>query len=576
MTKRLLALVLAVIMIAAFFAGCGQTADTAKDATTAADASAPAGSPADQTASGSGQTASAAPQEVTYPLTKEKVELSLWFTLPPFMNQYLKDMNENEVFQKVEEKTNVHIKFMPQSPESQRETYNLFVASGDMPDIISSGASFYTGGADKAVNDGVLLRLNELVEKSAPNYMKVLNSSKENKNFASTDEGNIVVFYSFDKGEAPANYGPQIRKDWLDELGLLIPKTYDDYYNVLKAFKEKKNTEPLFIMAACAPQYSFLSAGYGVAAYMVSDFFPIEPFYQEDGKVKFSFIEPGYKDYITMLNKWYSEGLIYKEGIMKQIGSMTPEFQQPIIKGKVGLWYSDTQWISGYKRLAEDPNFHAVAIADAVKNTGDKLHIGPVLPFSSEIRFSGGMNVAISANCKNPEIAVKWLDYWYTDEGSLLGNYGIEGKSYTMVDGKPKLTELITKNDQGMDIMAAMIRYCNQISPYISDPTKMMAGYTEEEAAAGDIWKENCDGRNMIGDGNFNTIDFAQLNAEEASQYANIMGDIKTYSSEMILKFVTGKEPLSNFDAFVAKLKELKVEETIKLKQAAYDRFMSR
>ena len=37
-----------------------------------------------------------------------------------------------------------------------------------------------------------------------------------------------------------------IRKDWLDDLGLEVPETIDEWYTALKAFKEEKGaTAPL-------------------------------------------------------------------------------------------------------------------------------------------------------------------------------------------------------------------------------------------------------------------------------------------------------------------------------------------
>lgn len=48
--------------------------------------------------------------------------------------------------------------------------------------------------------------------------------------------------------------------------------------------------------------------------------------------------------------------------------------------------------------------------------------------------------IAITSSCKNPELAIEWCDYWYGEEGYYLLNFGVEGESYDMVDGKPVYT----------------------------------------------------------------------------------------------------------------------------------------
>jgi putative aldouronate transport system substrate-binding protein len=66
------------------------------------------------------------------------------------------------------------------------------------------------------------------------------------------------------------------------------------------------------------------------------------------------------------------------------------------------------------------------------------------------------------------------------------------------------------------------------------------------------------------------------LTAEESSKTASIMNDVTTYRDEMIGKFVMGAEPIENFDKFVATMKSMGVDEAIKARQAALDRYNSR
>ena len=111
------------------------------------------------------------------------------------------------------------------------------------------------------------------------------------------------------------NFGLVIRKDWLDELGLDVPETYDELHDVLKAFKDKYNcSSAIYMNNNCT--ITTLTEGYNVATYNVSGSGGAGgsgsslPYYVEDGVVKCSFIEDGYRDYLTMIHDWYEEGLM--------------------------------------------------------------------------------------------------------------------------------------------------------------------------------------------------------------------------------------------------------------------------
>ena len=66
------------------------------------------------------------------------------------------------------------------------------------------------------------------------------------------------------------------------------------------------------------------------------------------------------------------------------------------------------------------------------------------------------------------------------------------------------------------------------------------------------------------------------MTPDESSEYSQLYNEISTYSSEMILKFIMGTEPLENFDKFVQAIEGMGVERAVEIKQAAYDRYMSK
>ena len=96
--------------------------------------------------------------------------------------------------------------------------------------------------------------------------------------------------------------GPIVRKDWLDELGLSMPETIDEWHNVLTQFKEKKGAA-----APLAYHDNMLRNGDFIGAYGIK-----MDFFIENGKVVYGPYDKRYKDFLTTFAQWYKEGLIDK------------------------------------------------------------------------------------------------------------------------------------------------------------------------------------------------------------------------------------------------------------------------
>ncbi len=563
MTKRLVSMAILVLMAFSLFSGCGTTkpADTAAPAesTQAAQPQAEQTQPEATTATAT-TVETQADAGVVLPLTKEKVNLSYWMFFNPRAEAFIKDMNENYVYAEAEKRTNVHIDFQLVHPMQQVEKFNLAMAADTYPDMVLNLSGLYTGGLDKAISDGVCIRLNDYLNKLL-NYQKVAEVSAEAKKNARTDRGNLGEFMSVMINESGAGNGPMIRGDWLEELGLAKPETYDDYYNMLKAFKEKKGATGAYCMQAKGvPTGNYLVAGYGIAGVCATDPILEVPFYQVDGKVKFGLIEPGFKEYITMISKWYSEGLIYKD-YLKNTGFNNTEVESAILNGESGLWYSDISMLPMYDKRASDTKFKTIAIQDAVKNKGDQMHIGTNLS-----NYKGG-GVSITDNCKNLDIALAWCDYWYSEEGQLLANYGIEGQTFTYFDGKPVLTDLIF-NNKDMDSQLAIFVYLLEQGGFVQDRSRTDPGYTREQLDAGRIWLTNKDYSYLMPN--------ISQTPDESTEFSGKMNDILTYSMESIHKFIMGKTPLTEYDNFVKNIKDMGIDRCIELRQAAVDRYYKR
>ena len=153
----------------------------------------------------------------------------------------------------------------------------------------------------------------------------------------------------------------------------------------------------------------------------------------------------------------------------------------------------------------------------------------------------------------------------------MLFNFGIEGVSYTIVDGKPTYTELITNNPNGWTMQQAMAQYMRSwnCGPFVQDKRYGELYFARpQQQQALSAWSNSHDA-----DYRMPPVTIAEA---DLTEYSKLYGDIRTYVDEMQVKFITGVEPLDNFDTYLATLEQMGVKRVIELQQAALDEFNAR
>jgi putative aldouronate transport system substrate-binding protein len=551
--SRLLVIVFALLLIVSLFAGCKGDAEEPSEPSSPADSQKPSSPPTEE----GGEEEDVLP----YPMISEElIELTIWQT---FTADYIASMNDSEFTKELARRTNVLLKFQEASSADATTAYNLMLNSGDYTDIVRPGsdAAAYTGGPDKAIEDGVFLRLNELIEKYAPNY-----SARRSKPHIAkqtvTDAGNMWSIYSLTD---PAEYpwmGFALRGDILENRGIKLPVTLADWEVALQAFLDEGVKYPLlFDITGVSYNSEFLSA------------FQIgKEFYQKDGKVHYGYIEPEFKDYLTLMNQWYDKGYIDREFVSHGVtfaifSSNAPDAYQFILKGEAGAallpWgYTDNALAVDQSTTIE--GFKLSPVSAPVMNEGDTIHFR----FTA---YEAKSPNAITSTCENPEIAIRLLDYLYTDEGSILVNYGIEDVSYTMVDGKPRYTDLILKNPDGFTGRSVAMKYAWDDGIGMVDFTRHWQSYeglpNEGALEAYNVWNK---------DSNDYVLPQITRTSEEGERYSAGYSDIQTFANETIPQFIMGTKPLSEFDAFVDQIKSMGIDEIIEIQQNALDRYNAR
>ena len=138
-------------------------------------------------------------------------------------------------------RTGVEVTFIHPAQGQEQESFNLMFACNDLPDMIyAHGSRDYPGGPEKAISDGVIIRLNDVIADHAPNLNALFDQNSEWLKAAKTDTGTLYMF-PFIRGDdyLMVFFGPQLRRDWLDQLGLEVPETLAEWEQVLTAFKSE-------------------------------------------------------------------------------------------------------------------------------------------------------------------------------------------------------------------------------------------------------------------------------------------------------------------------------------------------
>lgn len=510
--------------------------------------------------------------EVIYPLVEETETLTMWNQTNPWMTSFFNTYDEHPGYQQAEAITNVHIEFTSASFMEADTQFQLMIASGDYRDLIDGTTQLYTGGAAGALDENVIIELNDLLDEYAPHYSALLSADPNVYKEIMLDDGTIACFSpirDLDNYLYPGN-GLLIRQDMLDAVGKEIPETYDELHDVLAAFKEQLGVqEPLYLDPSGVFQDNLLAAGFGVAIMTRSGMHQTMPFYQIDGQVHYGIIEEGFRDYITMMHQWYEEGIIGVD-FASNYESRHGDYTAVVASNDTGVFLGANTAISSYITAGQmiNPDYNIVPMSDITKEKGKKTHLGYYVSHSG----TGGLTVTTA--CENVPLAVQWCDFWYSDQGILIANWGVEGESYELDEnGNPYFTEIMT-NNSNFSLQEMTGKYCLYTSTVETTLTYdsarvLLEQYPEIALKAVEIWR---DGK----DGEYELPERMAMTSDESAKFNGYYSDMETMVAEAIPKFINGDKALDELDAFAEELISMGAEECIALKQAALDRFNER
>lgn len=478
---------------------------------------------------------------------------------------YVSSYNELIAYDKIQQELGVKLEFIHPSTTSWIEQFDIMLASGEYADIINQNNwdTAYHGGLSQALKDGIIIDLTEYYESGKmPYYKGLLTKKAEIEMNARTLEGKILSMGTVKSDEEMgAACGPIVRKDWMDKLGLSIPDTMDDWYDMLTAFKTKDpngngQADEIPFGETGSKMFKHFAGAYGVIS---------REFYKnDDGVITYGSIEPGYKEFIAEMNRWYSQGLIDAEYVSSTKATMDANVTNNLVGSFVGLLSTS---LGNYLKIKEGAEFNLIGVKWP-KKEADSVRYNPITINDIGIEASGA---AVSTSCKNPDLAVTVLDYMYSEKATEYLNWGIEGETYTKENGEYKFTDYIMNNPDGLSPSAAIGKYTfpalgAPVKYWLSEAYSQIQNVYPQQREAAENW--------VIGDQSYFNPGY-KFSAEEKVLKSRLLADLQTYEDEIVSKMIIGKEPVSKFDEYVENMKSLKIDEVINIYQTAHNRYMA-
>lgn len=555
------ALLLAFLLVIGSFAGCGSTASTQEPEASTASVSEPVSeAPQEQSEASapeepSQQEASVSEEpavSIDYPLPGDN-SFSVLYSKPTILDATImsgEDFDASLSWETAVKNTGVTLEWESISEQAWDTQISLVLAAQDYPDACNSDIT-YTTRKTGLVEDEIMLDLAEIIPENMPNYYKLLQSDEAFANCVYETTGQLVQIQS--RAATFINSGLNIRTDWLKELGMDTPSTIPELEAFLLACKDKYDLTNAYEMVA--DLNVGLSRSYNVKC--EGDRMGYQLAQEGSDEIVWSGTLPAFRDYIELLRTWYEKGIFNDDYL--NISNQNGNVQSTFLSGSAAAWNFDCSGML-YDNIEATPIPDLALVADETSN---------VSGITDEAKTATTGKMMVFTACHDPEIFCQFLDYFFTEEGNLLANWGIEGETYTIGDnGKPTYTDLVLGDTDCFMYLLRSARYGLYWAPTDFDVSLMIADYTPEQFEAVDMWVATR-GSYLCMAPNF------QLSAQDQEVVSTYENDCSTYFWENTYKVISCQLTMEDFDQVVATTLDMGMNEIVDAYNHSYSEFLA-
>ncbi|OON99029.1 MAG: hypothetical protein ATN35_02520 [Epulopiscium sp. Nele67-Bin004] len=493
-----------------------------------------------------------------FPIVNEPITLTVMVSQGAVQG----DFEDIYVFQQYEEMTGINIEWINVPSGVRSERINLAMNDvGNMPDIflkmnISSVNQLQYG------DDGAILDLSQanLLETYAPNFYSFMEDNPNVKQSQTSPNGEIYSLpAAVDSPATKINRKIFINQTWLDNLGLAQPVTYEDWYNVLYAFKYDDPNgngiqDEIPLTQSAGNLTSMFQGMWGLGNRGIHHTsFDID---ETTGSVRHIKTADEYREVLEYIHKLYTDGLIDPEFLTYN----DQKASALVSNDQLGVYLN-----TNLAMLPKEAEEHFVGIEAAPMGpNGDQ-----VWSFMRSSLHSTGAFI-ISSECEYPEAALQWVDYFFSDEGMLFYHYGVEGETYIQTDdGYEFMPYILDRMDEGKSYDEAIA----DITPYGygNNPTVMKAPYfagAEEDPIPSQA------AANLLPYTPDEVWPFFNYTIEENKIITDINSPINSYTTQKTAEFIMGQTPINDdtWKEYVDTVYAMGLEQVLEVYEAAYAR----
>ncbi|MEC0239985.1 extracellular solute-binding protein [Paenibacillus dokdonensis] len=467
-----------------------------------------------------------------FPIVNEPITLTMFASRSAANGPY-KDMF---MFKEYEKKTNIKFEYNDVPSEGFDEKKNLVFGKKDLPDIFYK-ASISNDQLMKYGSSGALFPLEGLIKKYAPNIQSLFDQYPEVKKAVTTPDGHIYGMSSIIEPLVQRTNKLWINTKMLEEVNMDEPKTTDDLYNLLKAFKDKHPERTPFLTSSVQDLVNALGGSWGLyqqMGYRINI---------NDDKVHIWLTDDKYKEMLMYLNKLYKEGLIGHKVMDQEFAEYISQMQS----GELGLFTN--QATDAFPKVADQYK----GITPIKGPHGDQGYN------SSPIARDTG-TFAISSSNKYPEASIRWIDYFYGDEGGMFFAHGVEGTTFNYdKDGIQQYTDEVKNLPKGTGSAfpwpgggtpqhSTLKTAVHVNTPRDAEAASKIEPYVLKKVYPAPMFEENV-----------------------SKKIFDLRDDLDTYTNESRAKFITGDLSFDSWDQYVSTVKDIGIEKLENYYQEAYD-----
>ncbi|SDZ56109.1 putative aldouronate transport system substrate-binding protein [Evansella caseinilytica] len=459
-------------------------------------------------------------------------------------------------FEKIKERTNVELAVTPVPMSDYAEKRSLLISSGDAPYIIPKT---YPGEETPFIASGAILAISDYVD-YMPNYQDKVEKWDIEPFLEDLrqENGKYYVLPGIHENVWP-DYSLAVRTDILEELGLEVPDTWEEFEVMLEKMKEAyPDIFPFSDRFALDSTLNIASVNYGTkAGWGLGNMLT---YVEEDDEFIFAPATDEYRNMVEYFSRLVEKGLLDPE-------SVTQEDDQAIEKfatGKSFVINTNGQTLTQYRTTMND-----TLGADNYEITKIPVPGGPAGHLMGGSKLENG--IMFSAKAKDDPNFVAMLQFidWllYSDEGLEFAKWGVEGETFTKENGERQLTENVTFRDMNPDgelHLQIDLGFSGGNFAY-GGPTELLHSmFSEEEIEFQNVM--HADKEVVLPDP---PIKYNELELEQSSLLSTPLKDTVTQNT---FKFIVGDRSIDEWDAFIKELEGKNLQGYVDLANEVYQK----